>query len=111
MSHLVQGVGSRERIIEIIKANEHEEFLNYFPEYREVFEEIQTGIDQFAKRVDQSFQALHPEKFKTRKTLAEAVTATECSACLFALIDGKAATAKDWIMIRPPKKILELIGI
>jgi T4 RnlA family RNA ligase len=111
MSHLVQGVGSRERIIEIIKANEHEEFLNYFPEYREIFDEIQTGIDQFSKRVDQRFQSLHPNKFETRKMLAEAVAATECPACLFALIDGKAASAKAWVMSRQPKKILELIEI
>ncbi|MDR0851611.1 MAG: hypothetical protein LBN36_03875, partial [Clostridiales Family XIII bacterium] len=97
--------------IEIIKANEHEEFLNYFPEYRRIFDEIQTGIDQFSERIDQCFQSLHPERFETRKMLAEAVTATECPACLFALIDGKAATAKAWIMSRPPKKILELIEI
>jgi hypothetical protein len=109
LSHLVQGIASRERVVEIIKANEHHEFLTYFPEYQAVFDEVISGIERFVNRADQCFRSLNPQQFETRKLLAEAVCQTECPACMFALIDGKNESARDWIMSRSAKKVLEWI--
>ena len=49
-------------------------------------------------------------EFDSRKVLAEAVMKTECPACLFVLIDGKEASARNWLMSRPAAKILGYIG-
>ena len=44
------------------------------------------------------------------KDLAVAVVKTECPACIFALIDGKAATPRDWLISLPTASVLRAIG-
>jgi hypothetical protein len=109
LSHLVSGVTTRVRIVEIIRAGEQAEFLTYFPEYGGVFEEIRAGIDAFSERTDSQLAQLRAMQFDSRKDLAAFVTKTECPAVLFACFDGKVSTPKDWLLERPADKILELI--
>ena len=110
LNRLSQGVTTRGNIVEIIQNNEQDEFLTYFPEYREIFAEALCRIDAFSARQDAIFSEIKSMAFSSRKSLAEAVTKTDCPACLFALIDGKEANAKNWLMRRPTAKILGYIG-
>ena len=50
-------------------------------------------------------------KYDSRKALAEVVTKKECPACLFAIVDGKADNARDWLLSRSVEKILGYIGV
>ena len=111
LSNLVQGVVTHGNIIEIIRKNEQDEFLTYFPEYKEVFNDVAGRIDAFAKRQDQAVAGLKTRSFDSRKALAEAITKTECPACLFSLIDKKAPNAKEWLMSRPAGKIGKYVGL
>ena len=36
---------------------------------------------------------------------------TQCPACVFALIDGKAQSPRDWLLSRPTDRVIEYIGI
>ena len=111
LNSMVQGTTTRGNIVEIIMRNEQDEFLTYFPEYREVFSEILGQIDSFSARQDALFRDILSQSFESRKTLAEVVTKTECPACLFALYDKKAADAKEWLLSRPVDKIVSIISI
>lgn len=52
VSHLKNnGVNSKARILEIIERNEQEEFLTYFPEYKEYFDEIYSKYKDYKERV------------------------------------------------------------
>jgi hypothetical protein len=77
LSHLVSGVTTRVRIVEIIRAGEQAEFLTYFPEYGGIFEEIRAGIDAFAERTERQLSELRARQFESRKDLAAFVTKTE----------------------------------
>ena len=50
-------------------------------------------------------------EYGSRKELADVVTKTECPACIFALVDGKTASARDWLLSRYASKVLEYIGL
>ena len=111
LNHISQGVTTHSNIVEIIQKNEQGEFLTYFPEFREVFENILLQIDMFSARQTAVLAEIQNTEYESRKELAEVVKKTECPPCLFALIDGKTASAHDWLMSRPISKILEHIGI
>jgi len=111
LNHISQGMTTHGNIVEIIQKNEHGEFLTYFPEFREVFEDITNRIEAFSARQTRLLMEIQATSFDSRKALAEVVTKTECPACLFSLIDGKEASARDWLMSRPTGKILGYIGI
>jgi len=111
LSHLSQGMTTHSNVLEIIRQNEQDEFLTYFPEFQEVFTDVLDRIDEFAIKQTGLLEYINSMTFESRKALAEVVTKTECPACLFALIDEKEPSARDWLMSRPTSKIIGYIGI
>jgi len=111
LNHISQGVTTHGNIVEIIQKNEQGEFLTYFPELQEVFEDILTRIEAFSARQDEALSEILSMKYDSRKALAEVVTKKECPACLFAIVDGKADSARNWLLSRPVEKILGYIGV
>ena len=110
LNHISQGTTTHANVIEIIQKNEQDEFLTYFPEFKQVFDDILTQIESFAERQTIALEKIQAETFESRKELAEIVTKTECPPCLFALIDGKETNARDWLLSRPAAKVLGYIG-
>jgi hypothetical protein len=110
LAHLSDGVTTRGSIVEVIKKNEQDEILSYFPEYQNAFDEIQQGIEEFCSRQETDLAELGLKTYSTRKELAAFITKTNCPACLFSIVDGKAATPRDWLLSRPAHKVLEYIG-
>jgi vacuolar-type H+-ATPase subunit I/STV1 len=100
-------VTTRSNIVEIIQKNEQDEFLTYFPEFGEVFSDIQKHIDAFCERLEAALAEIRSAEYATRKDVAEAIMKKECPACLFSLIDGKEASARGWLMSRPAAKVLD----
>ena len=111
LNHLVQGVTTRGKIVEIIQKNEQAEFLTYFPEYREAFNAVVDGIEAFSKRQHATFADIKAIQFDSRKAMAAVVTKEECPPCLFSLLDGKETDAREWLLARPPTKVLALIAL
>lgn len=58
------------RVINIVDMNEVEEFLNYFPEYIDIFTKVCYNIGIIKKELSEIIETLHNHKFKTRKDLA-----------------------------------------
>jgi hypothetical protein len=109
LNHISQGVTTHGNIVDIIKKNEQDEFLIYFPEFQEVFEDILARIQLFSKMQTDKFNEIYSMEFDSRKALAEVVTKTECPACIFALFDGKVTSATEWLLSRPTIKVLGYI--
>jgi hypothetical protein len=111
LNHVSQGVTTHGNIVDIIKKNEQGEFLTYFSEFREVFNDILARIASFSDRLTADFIEICAKDFDSRKALAEVVTKTECPACLFAMYDKKVQSATDWLLSRPTDKVLQYIGL
>ena len=94
-----------------IKKNEQDEFLTYFPEFRDVFNDILTGVESFIEKQAEALTMVSAMEFESRKELAEVVKLTPCPACIFALIDGKTQSPRDWLLSRPTDKVLDYIGV
>jgi len=111
LSYLAQGVTTHTKVVEIIQKNEQSEFLSYFPEYKDIFDEALRLIDEFSARQSVELEEIRAKQFASRKELAEAVAKSDCPECLFVLIDGKEPNARSWLLSRPAAKVLRYIGL
>ena len=104
------GVVTKERIIELIRLNEHEEFLNYFPEYTENIENIKIKIEEFIKNMKSSIEKAQNTLFLTRKDFAEFAKTTKCPTLMFNWYDKKVYTVEEWLWNQTNEKIVMWIG-
>lgn len=52
---------NRKRVLEIVEANETDEFLGYFPEYKKYFDDIKQSLEVFNKRLEKGYEVLSYE--------------------------------------------------
>ena len=72
---------------------------------------IERYIEAFTARQNEALSEILSMEYDSRKALAEVVTKKECPACLFAIVDGKADSARNWLLSRSVEKILGYIGV
>jgi len=110
--HNLKGNGavSKRRVLEIIQQNEQDEFLNYFPEYTNVFVDVKKIYDEFVQKINKEILILN-NKFETRKDLAMAVKDTSLPALLFNMYDGKVKDHVQYISEIDAKKLLLIMNI
>lgn len=104
------GVVTKERVIELIRLNEYEEFLNYFPEYTEQIINIKIKIEEFIKNMNSSIEKAQNTLFLTRKDFAEFAKTTKCPALMFNWYDKNVSTAEEWLWNQTNEKIVMWIG-
>lgn len=90
------GVLTLERIVDLIRANDHYEFLSYFPEYTDLFHTIQRqiehslGVIAIVKIGVMAWRTEHPIEGRTaRKWFAQDFSKDRYSALYFAEFDGR----------------------
>lgn len=106
------GVITKARIITMLRANEEEEFLNYYPEYRPMFDEVEKMTDRFVEIMQNEINGLECAVQKlTRKQFAELAKQTVCPPLLFSWIDGRTTTAKEWLFSQTDEKIVYWISL
>jgi len=90
---------SRKRILELIRMNEHEEFLAYFAEYKDVFDEISTKYLTLAKELTCNLMDYFSEYENVdRKTLALwAIENCPIPAFIFNIADGRVKDVNEFI--------------
>jgi len=111
------GVLTLERIVDLIRANDHYEFLSYFPEYQSVFDDVKHQIDR-AEGIEEKIRqdvALwkneHPfeEGDRTaRKWFAQDYGKNKYGALYFAEYDGRLVNAVETM---DTKKFISLFKI
>jgi len=85
---------SARRMLEVVKANETEEFLTYFPEMRPLYEQVRARWESVCAAVEAEYARL--TAIPTQKEFAAQATKTRFSAALFALRAGKAESVRQY---------------
>jgi hypothetical protein len=105
------GVVTKKRVLELILKNEQEEFLGYYPEYTEIFNEVEDKLNDFIIDMDNCIKFVDGNviELDTRKKYAEYSNTTKCPPLMFNWLDGKINTTNDWLNIQSSEKIVEWI--
>lgn len=110
------GVLSYERGVEIVKSNELDEVLQYFPEFKEHLEKIRDDYNKMVADIESCWIKFLEEedagKFSSRKDQALYITANfkKYSGVGFALLDKKYDSVKAWAVACPNKNIVKFLG-
>lgn len=106
------GVVTEERIIELIRTNEKDEFLNYYPEYQKDIVNTVSKIDEFINCMENDFSRIMDDKLMAndRRIFASVATQSRCPPVLFALLDKKVKTTKEWLWNQTNSKIVRWIN-
>ena len=102
---------SHRRAAELIKENQTDEFLTYFPEFAEDFGRFRALLDSYAAGIDSAFASLKALGPLTRKEQAAWIMANAkaMSGCLFKMLDGKVESGRGWVYALPADKMAELL--
>ena len=107
------GVLSYERGIEIVRGNELEEVLTYFPEFKDHLEKIKEKYDFLVSRLEASWDGFSTSvtALAPRKEAAIWITKNfDIPGVGFALLDGKVKSVKEWIEKCPAKNLVKWLG-
>lgn len=119
-AHYLRGNGkvSKGKILEIIEKNEQDEFLAYFPEYKDYFKDIENRYDRYKEEASKAIIRLniqldaHKEDW-TRKEIASYINKNEkeYSALLFNLLGTdlyKLYIENEWKKLTKEQKMIKL---
>jgi len=95
------------RLVEIVQANEDEEFLRYFPEYKDIFLNIKNRFRRLCDEAESVYRA--NKEVEVQKDFAIAVKDLPYSGALFATRAGKVASVETWFRQYDAKKVLALL--
>ena len=104
-----------EGVLDLIKENEHEEFLVYFPEYKERFNSIERRYTQYIDNVRKTLDEADTVKssVSTRKEYASWALKQICPSILFMYYDNKISkdikSIKEYFGGIPTRKLLKFI--
>jgi hypothetical protein len=110
LAHLLAGVSTEKNILSLILRGEAEEFLTYFPEYTEDVDRMKRRFEDLIDDIEKEAMSLRDLKFGSRKDMAAVVTRMKYPAFLFAVSDGKIASAREWLHTRPAEKVIAMLG-
>ena len=110
MHHAVNNhVLTPNRILNIITIGEQEEFLNYFPEYLDIFKEMCYNINAIKREFEIIINKIQTQNFNTRKEFAEYAKSKPLTQFYFYIKDKEYNNSDDvWNDLSQNKK-LELI--
>ncbi|MEM8831436.1 MAG: T4 RnlA family RNA ligase [Cyanobacteria bacterium P01_G01_bin.19] len=108
ISHLRTGFSTR-RMLEIVATNEGEEFLNYYPEWRKLYRQIETKYDALVAEIEAKYQKY--QSIPIQKDFAMAVKHLDCSNILFALRAGKSSSVRESLAKTSIPKLESLLNI
>jgi hypothetical protein len=108
LSHMKDTLSPRS-MLEVIRKNESDEFLNYFPEIRPVYESVKAKYDQLCAELDAEYAA--KKHIESQKDFALAIRSSRCSSALFALRNKKAATLRDFFAEATQQSVERALGI
>jgi hypothetical protein len=93
--HMKDGFGQR-RMIRLIQLGESSEVLSYFPEYQEMFDEVQAKVEAMLVEIETDFDRI--KHLTDRKDFALEATKSKHSGVLFALYLGKATSVREYVL-------------
>jgi len=112
--HHLKGEGdiSKKRILDLIRLNEDQEFLNYFPEYTDFFNDIKDKYNKYINKTKAdlvlfNIELNYNEEMKTRKDKALYIVENCINpAIMFQLLDNKISSVQEGIDKIPTDKLI-----
>ena len=98
------GVITNERILNLLLLGEQSEFLGYFPEYTEMFDEASRKLNLILDRLEYDWHNRILE-FSSRAEFAQWANKQFMPSCMYSLLDGKYFDPKDWLYHQSTEKI------
>lgn len=108
LSNIKESMSPR-KMIEIVRTNEYEEFLQYFPEYMDIYKEIEKKYNQLVNELEQNYEKL--KDIELQKDFALKALKTKCSACLFSLRKSQVKTVKEYLAKMQIKDLEAIMGL
>lgn len=105
------GVPTISNLLGIIRKNEVEEFLTYFPECRSVVKQCKNKIDLIFKEIENEIALLENKQFSTQKDFAQEVKNKKFSSYYFAWMRDKNLTPRSWFWSLPEIRIKRMLSI
>lgn len=93
LAHIKDSMSAR-NMLELIRANESDEFLNYFPEFRGLYEDLREKFDGLCRGLDEAYLGIGG--IADQKAFAAEAVKTRCSSALFAIRKGTCKTAREY---------------
>lgn len=118
MAHRLRGEGAltEKRALDLIRINEHGEYLVYFPEDKEFFDNVERKLNRYldkleADRICFIMELRHNEGMKTRKDKALYIMENCINpAIMFQLLDEKIKVSKEGVEKISTEKLLAFIN-
>jgi ABC-type Zn uptake system ZnuABC Zn-binding protein ZnuA len=96
-------------MLEIVATNEGEEFLNYYPEWRDLYHKIRGRYDALVEEIETQYQ--HYQAIPVQKDFALAVKHLPYSGILFNLRGGKTTSVRESLAQTTIQKLESLLQI
>jgi len=97
------------RFLELMRTNEQEEFLSYFPEYRPEYDSFKEKYINYLHKLDELTDYFCSIKDLNRKEFAMKAKETFCPTYLFGLLDDRWYTAIEYMQQVRDKNLVEAI--
>jgi hypothetical protein len=94
LAHMKESMTVR-RLLEIIRSNESDEFLSYFPEWRSPYERVRARFDELCSELLANFERI--KHIPDQKAFAAEAAKARFSSPLFALRAGKCKTVREFL--------------
>jgi hypothetical protein len=108
LAHLKGGMTGR-RLLELIRTNESEEFLSYFPEFRPAYDAVRQAYDALCDGLEADYARLGG--LSDQKAFAAEALKTRCSSPLFAMRGGKAQSVRAFFAAATPQSVERALGL
>lgn len=99
---------SPRKLIEIVQANESEEFLTYLPEFKEQYDTIKSKYYKICDEITACY--LQYKDIKDQRDFALTIKHLRYNSALFSVRSGKTKSIEQWMSELSSKKMEQLLG-
>lgn len=104
------GVVTYSRVLDMIRAEQHDDFLSIFPEYCEHFDKVLIKYQALLEECRKGIEYAQNNKFLTRKDFAVWAKRHKYPALLFSWLDGRVKKVENYLKEVPSDKLLKVMG-
>ena len=108
------GVITYSRVVDMIMVNGQDDFIAIYPEYKDIFDKVETGINTFIDNIKKDwidFENSDVYHSTLRKDVALFFIKRTCPAFMFSFYDKKVSSLDEWIKSLQSDKLVEWIKI
>lgn len=106
IAHLIEGP-SEKHFLELIQRGSADEFLSYYPEYKEHLDKLQVGLKLLVEKLKEDYISIH--SIENRKDFALQATQKMFPGVMFAMRDGKITNLAIDLLLMPVNNLLDMI--